>query len=44
MGHTRLGELPATRNWRQVVGLLDGGAGTGEIALVCWMAVDVPQP
>jgi hypothetical protein len=33
MGHTRLGELPATRNWRQVVSLLDGGGDTAQIAL-----------
>lgn len=32
MGHTRLGRLPRTRQWGQVVGLIAGGAGTGQIA------------
>lgn len=32
MGHVRLGALPRTRKWQQVVGLLEGGAGTAEIA------------
>src|SRR5262249_33228822 len=32
MGHIRLGELPRTRKWSQVVGLLEGGAGTAQIA------------
>jgi hypothetical protein len=32
MGHTRLGNLPRTRKWQQVVALLESGAGTGQVA------------
>ena len=32
MGHIRLGNLPRTRRWQQVVDLLDEGAGTPAIA------------
>lgn len=32
MGHVRLGNLPRTRKWQQVVGLIQGGAGTAQIA------------
>ena len=32
MGHIRLGELPRTRKWSQVVGLIRGGAGTAQVA------------
>jgi len=32
MGHTRLGDLPRTRRWGEVVGLIGGGAGTSQIA------------
>ena len=32
MGHTRLGNLPRTRKWGQVVGLMAGGAGAAQIA------------
>lgn len=32
MGHTRLGELPRTRKWLEVVGLIGIGAGTAQIA------------
>ena len=32
MGHVRLGNLPRTRKWQQVVGLIEGGAGTAQIA------------
>jgi hypothetical protein len=32
MGHTRLGPLPRTRKWDQVVGLIAHGAGTAQIA------------
>lgn len=32
MGHTRLGELPRTRRWGQVVGLIAGGAGVAQVA------------
>jgi len=32
MGHIRLGRLPRTRKWQQVVGLIAGGAGAAQIA------------
>lgn len=32
MGHVRLGRLPRTRKWNQVIALLSGGAGADEIA------------
>ena len=32
MGHVRLGNLPRTRKWQQVVGLIDTGAATPEVA------------
>ncbi len=32
MGHIRLGALPRTRKWTQVVGLIEGGAGTAQVA------------
>jgi hypothetical protein len=32
MGHIRLGDLPRTRKWSQVVGLIEGGAGIAQIA------------
>jgi hypothetical protein len=32
MGHIRLGNLPRTRRWQQVVALLDAGAGTPQVA------------
>jgi hypothetical protein len=32
MGHIRLGNLPRTRRWQAVIGLLDSGAGTPQIA------------
>ena len=32
MGHIRLGNLPRTRKWQQVVGLLEAGAGTPQVA------------
>jgi hypothetical protein len=32
MGHIRLGALPRTRKWTQVVGLIEGGAGTVQVA------------
>jgi hypothetical protein len=40
MGHTRLGELPATRNWRQVVALLNSEADTPEIAQATAVAAE----
>jgi hypothetical protein len=32
MGHIRLGVLPRTRNWEQVIALLESRAGTAEVA------------
>jgi hypothetical protein len=32
MGHVRLGDLPRTRKWGQVVGLIGAGAGTPQVA------------
>lgn len=32
MGHTRLGDIPRTRKWQEVVGLISGGAGAAQIA------------
>lgn len=32
MGHTRLGGLPRTRAWGEVVGLIAGGAGVAQVA------------
>ena len=32
MGHIRLGKLPATRKWQQVVALLSGGASVEQVA------------
>lgn len=32
MGHIRLGTLPRTRKWNQVLDLIGGGAGTPEVA------------
>lgn len=32
MGHTRLGNLPRTRDWKEVVGLIAAGAGAEQIA------------
>ena len=32
MGHTRLGDLPKTQKWQQVISLLGEGAGSAEIA------------
>ena len=32
MGHLRLGDLPRTRKWAQVVALIGGGAGTAQLA------------
>ena len=32
MGHTRLGELPKSRKWRQVVGLVGAGAAAAQVA------------
>ena len=32
MGHLRLRELPRTRSWKQVVGLIEGGADVSQVA------------
>jgi len=32
MGHVRLGNLPRTRKWQEVVGLIEGGAGSAQVA------------
>ena len=32
MGHIRLGNLPRTRKWQQVVALIEGGARASQIA------------
>jgi hypothetical protein len=32
MGHIRLGDLPRTRKWSQVVRLIEGGASTAQVA------------
>ncbi|MEK7270551.1 MAG: hypothetical protein AAB215_06355 [Planctomycetota bacterium] len=32
MGHIRLGDLPRTRKWQEVVALIEGGAGTVQLA------------
>jgi hypothetical protein len=32
MGHVRLGRLPRTRKWNEVVDLIAGGAGTAQVA------------
>src|SRR3954454_24542595 len=32
MGHIRLGRLPRTRKWQQVVDLLEAGAGVEDVA------------
>ncbi len=34
MGHVRLGELPRSRPWQQVINLLDSGAETAQVAAV----------
>lgn len=37
MGHIRLGNVPTTRKWKQVVALIAGGAGSDA-------AADLPRP
>lgn len=32
MGHTRLGEIPRTRKWQQVIAFMEGGAGAAQLA------------
>ncbi|MCZ2341123.1 MAG: hypothetical protein LC104_04915 [Bacteroidales bacterium] len=41
MGHIRLGALPRTRKWSQVVGLIRGGAGVAQIANATITAAEV---
>jgi len=38
MGHTRLGRLPRTRKWIQVLDLIGDGAGTPEVAAATRLA------
>lgn len=38
MGHTRLGVLPKTRRWKEVIGMLDTGADLQDIALASFCA------
>lgn len=38
MGHIRLGRLPHTQKWKQVVSLIDSGASTADIALATLQA------
>ncbi|OGQ96504.1 MAG: hypothetical protein A2521_09475 [Deltaproteobacteria bacterium RIFOXYD12_FULL_57_12] len=40
MGHIRLGNLPRTRKWQQVVALIEGGAGTAQIATATTTAAE----
>ena len=40
MGHVRLGVLPKSRKWRQVVDELRLGAGIGEIAALAAEAAE----
>jgi hypothetical protein len=40
MGHIRLGDLPRTRKWSQVVGLIEGGAGMVQVASATINAAD----
>lgn len=40
MGHSRLGRLPATRRWKDVVRLLMGDAGVDQVALATAKASD----
>ena len=32
MGHIRLGNLPRTRKWRQLIALIEVGAGAAQVA------------
>ena len=42
MGHLRMGRLPKTRRWTQVVDLLDAGSlDTGELAAAVFEAADL---
>ncbi len=40
MGHVRLGDLPATRRWNQVVGLIAGGAAAAQLATATMNAAE----
>jgi hypothetical protein len=41
MGHVRLGQLPRTRKWLQVVDLIRGGAGTVQVANATITAAEI---
>ena len=41
MGHTRLGDIPRTRKWEVVVGLIEGGAGTLWVANAMISAAEI---
>jgi hypothetical protein len=41
MGHQRLGSLPGSRKWRQVVELISGGADVGEVASAASAAAEL---
>ena len=32
MGHLRLGRLPRTQKWKEVIGLVDGGGSAAQVA------------
>lgn len=40
MGHTRIGRLPATRRWRQVIDLIGGGADVMQVASATAIAAE----
>jgi hypothetical protein len=40
MGHIRLGSLPRTRKWQQVVGLIQGGARVAQVAVATIAAAE----
>jgi len=40
MGHIRLGDLPRTRRWQEVVGLVAGGASVGDVAAATALAAE----
>ena len=42
MGHIRLGDLPRTRKWQQVVALLEVGAGAAQLANATISAAEPP--
>jgi hypothetical protein len=40
MGHSRIGRLPATRRWREVIALIGGGADVSDIAAATSLAAE----